>query len=357
MGLAAAVLHALRPEVAHRAAIAGLRLYPFRGRPEFDTRLRMEVFGLSFPNPLGLAAGFDKSGEAFEALGALGLGFVEVGTLTPRPQAGNPKPRLFRLGADRAIVNRMGFNNDGYAAGLARLDKRRRGGIVGVNVGPNKDSPDRIGDYVRGVETFAPCADYFTINISSPNTPGLRDLHARDEFADLLDRVLAARDRASPHRPVLVKISPDITAAQLDDVHDLSLDRRIDGLIVSNTSIGRPPSLQSPQARETGGLSGRPIFELSTRLLARTFLRCGGALPIIGVGGVEDAASALVKFEAGASLVQVYTGFIYRGPALIGEILRGLGAEVERRGAPSLGALVGSRAREIAEGAALVTSW
>jgi len=311
---------------------------------------------MTFPNPLGLAAGFDKSAEAVEELGGLGFGFVEVGTLTPKPQAGNPKPRLYRLSRDLAIINRMGFNNDGYAAAAARLAKTRRSGIVGINIGPNKDSSDRIADYVQGVETLSDFANYFVINISSPNTPGLRDLHARDEFAKLVDAVLRARDRAVAWRPILVKISPDVMAAQLHDLLDVALDRRVDGLIVSNTSVARPPGLRSAAAQEAGGLSGRPIFEASTRLLAHCFLRCGGGLPIIGVGGIEDARTALAKIEAGATLLQIYTGFIYRGPSAIGAILQGLGAEVGLRGLPSLQPLVGSRAAEIAHGAAILPS-
>jgi dihydroorotate dehydrogenase len=353
--LATRVLHVLPPETAHRIAIRALRLYPSRRGSESDARLRVEAFGLTFPNPLGLAAGFDKSAEAVDALGTLGFGFVEVGTLTPKPQAGNPKPRLYRLSRDQAIINRMGFNNEGYAA-AARLAGRSRRGIVGVNIGPNKDSPNRVADYVLGVETFSPIADYLAINISSPNTPGLRDLHARDEFAKLIDAVLRARDRATDRRPILVKISPDVAAAQLDDLLDIALDRRVDGLVVSNTSIARPPDLKSAAATETGGLSGRPIFEASTRLLARCFLRCGAALPIVGVGGIEDLRTALIKIEAGATLLQIYTGFIYHGPSVIDEILQGLSAEARRRSLPSLQSLVGSRATEIAGGGALV-SW
>jgi dihydroorotate dehydrogenase len=343
-------------ETAHRAAIHALRLFPPRRRSEDDACLLTEAFGLTFPNPLGLAAGFDKSAEAVEALGKLGFGFVEVGTLTPKPQEGNQRPRLYRLTADRAIVNRMGFNNQGYAAAVGRLAGTQRPGIVGVNIGPNKDSSDRVADYVRGVETFSAFADYFAINISSPNTPGLRDLHARDEFAKLIDALLHARNRAAEQRPILVKISPDVAAAQLDDLLEIALDRRVDGLIVSNTSVARPPGLKSAAAQETGGLSGRPMFEASTRLLARCFLRCRGALSIVGVGGIEDARTALIKIEAGATLLQIYTSFIYRGPSAIDEILEGLGGEVTRRGLPSLQPLVGSRAAEIANGAALMLS-
>ncbi len=241
MKFATWALRALPPETAHRAAIHALPLYPSGRRSKGDARLQTKAFGLTFPNPLGLAAGFDKSAEAVEALGALGFGSVEVGTLTPKPQTGNPKPRLFRLSADRAIINRMGFNNDGYATVSERLRKTGRSGIVGINIGPNKDSPDRIADYVSGVAAFSALADYFAINISSPNTPGLRDLHARDDFARLVDAVLLARDRTREGRPVLVKISPDVSEVQLDDLMGVVIDRRLDGLIVSNTSVARPP--------------------------------------------------------------------------------------------------------------------
>jgi dihydroorotate dehydrogenase len=331
--LAANLLGALPPETAHRAAIRALAAYPFTHRPDADPRLAVDVFGLHFPNPLGLAAGFDKSAEAVDGLARLGFGFVEIGTLTPRPQAGNPKPRLFRLKADGAIVNRMGFNNDGYAAAAARLARAKHTGIVGVNVGPNKDSPDRVADYVAGIETFAAHADYFTINISSPNTPGLRGFHARDELERLLDSVLAARERTKPRRAVLLKISPDLDAEALDSVLSVVLDKRPDGLIVSNTSVGRPESLRSPEAKETGGLSGRPIFALSTQTLARCFLRLGDKIPLVGVGGVEDAATARAKIEAGARLVQIYTGLIYKGPGVAQEILRGLAETPLRTGA------------------------
>jgi dihydroorotate dehydrogenase len=349
--LAASLLSLLAPERAHRTAVRAVAAYPFAARPDCDPRLQVEAFGLTFPNPLGLAAGFDKSAEAVDGLGCLGFGFIEIGTLTPKPQAGNPKPRLFRLQADGAIVNRMGFNNDGYVTATARLARARRRGLIGINIGPNKESPDRIADYIAGIEAFAPYADYFTINISSPNTPGLRNFHARSEFDTLAAGVLAARDRLSPRRPTLVKISPDLDAQALEDVLSISLARRIDGLIVANTSIGRPTTLVSAAAKEAGGLSGRPIFELSTRLVARCYLRCGDALPIIGVGGVENVETALAKIEAGASLVQIYTGFIYRGPGLVSEILSGLSAELTRRKLTSLTECVGARAKEVAAGA------
>ena len=344
--LARPVLARLPPETAHRATIAALKLAPAaRPRPP-DPRLGVRAFGLEFPNPLGIAAGFDKNAEVPRALLALGFGFVEVGTLTPRPQPGNARPRLFRLPADRALVNRFGFNNGGYEAARARLAARRIDGVVGVNLGPNKDAADRLADYALGVKTFAPFASYFAINVSSPNTPGLRDLQRRDALDELVARVVGARDEAAPRRPVLIKIAPDLDLRALDDVVAVCAARGVDGMIVSNTTIARSPSLRDPNAREAGGLSGRPLFAPSTRMLARTFLRCEGAFALIGCGGVDDADSALAKIEAGAALVQLYTGLVYRGPSLIGEILDGLARAVAARGVDDLAALVGTQARE-----------
>ena len=344
--LARPVLWRLPPEIAHRASIAALKFTPLpRPRPP-DPRLATSAFGLEFPNPLGLAAGFDKNAEVVRALLALGFGHVETGTLTPRPQAGNPRPRMFRLKADGALVNRCGFNNQGYEAARARLAASKVEGVVGVNVGPNKDAADRLADFALGVKTFAPFASYLAINVSSPNTPALRDLQRRDALDELAARVVEARDEAAPRRPVLIKIAPDLDLRGLDDVVAVCTARGIDGLIVANTTVARPPSLCDAQAREAGGLSGRPLFAPSTRLLARAFLRCGGALPLIGCGGVEDAETALAKIEAGASLVQIYTGMIYRGPGVIAEILDGLSRALAARGAASLADLVGVGARE-----------
>ena len=305
----------------------------------------VKVMGLEFPNRVGLAAGLDKNGTAIDGLGHLAFGFLEVGTVTPRPQPGNPKPRLFRLPEDRALVNRMGFNNGGYAAALPRIEKPM-GGLFGVNFGPNKDAQDRIADYVAGVRAFAPHADYLTINVSSPNTAGLRDLQRREAFDDLVARVIEARDATTPSRPLLIKIAPDLDLRELDDVVSVALARRADGLIVSNTTVTRPRGLLSARQGETGGLSGRPLFAASTRMLARAYLRLEGALPLIGVGGVEDSATAIAKIAAGASLIQIYTGFIYRGPRVIGEILHGLAGAIAARRLASIGALVGVEARD-----------
>jgi len=343
--LALPLLLKLEPETAHRAAIAALKLAPLAA-PRCDPRLGVAAFGLNLPNPLGMAAGFDKNAEVAQGLLAAGFGFVEVGTLTPKAQPGNPRPRLFRLSDDKALINRLGFNNHGYDAAHARLSGRRANGIVGVNIGANKDAADRIADYVLGVKTFADVADYFTINISSPNTPGLRDLQRRGAFDELVARTIEARDASAIRRPLLVKIAPDVDLAALDDIVAVGRARGIDGMIVSNTTISRPPTLRGAQAKESGGLSGRPLFDLSTRTLARAFLRVEGAFALIGCGGIDSAPAALAKIEAGARLMQIYTALIYRGPALIGEILEGLAKALDERRAARLGDLVGIGARE-----------
>jgi dihydroorotate dehydrogenase len=344
---AARVLKRLPAETAHRAAINALKIAPLAMAPPSDPRLAVEVLGLRFSNPLGLAAGFDKNAEVPGAMLKLGFGFVEVGTLTPRPQEGNPRPRLFRLPEDAAVINRFGFNNEGFERGRARLMRRPLGGatgIIGVNVGPNRDAANRVADYVLGVRTFAPLADYLTINVSSPNTPGLRDLQRREALDELVERVVAARDETEPHRPLLIKIAPDLDARGLEDIVATALTHRIDGLIVSNTTVARPAWLSSKRRVETGGLSGRPLFEPSTRLLAHAYLMTGGAMPLIGCGGIEDAATALAKIEAGANLVQLYTAFALKGIGAIEEILDGLKRAVEARGAARIGELVGAQA-------------
>jgi dihydroorotate dehydrogenase len=348
-GLASSLLRRFDAEHAHALAIAGLKLLPPRSRPSDDPRLRVHAFGLEFQNPVGLAAGFDKNAEAPDAMLGFGFGFVEVGTLTPRPQPGNPRPRVFRLVEDRAVVNRYGFNNDGHARAHARLAARRaRGGIVGVNIGANKDSDDRVADYARGIEAFADVASYFTVNVSSPNTPGLRDLQEKTALDELLAQVLAARERAAQRRPVLLKIAPDLSFAELDDIVGVARARGVDGMIVSNTTLARPSTLRSPGARESGGLSGAPLFEPSTRLLAAAFQRVEGQFPLIGVGGVESPETALAKMEAGAALVQLYSGLVYAGPGLVTRTKRGLLALLEREKI-DLSALVGRRAMQWAQ--------
>jgi dihydroorotate dehydrogenase len=339
----------LDAEDAHRLAIAGLRLMPPLRRPADDPRLAVRAFGLNFPNPIGMAAGFDKNAEAPDALLRLGFGSVEIGSVTPRPQSGNPRPRLFRLEADDGVINRMGFNNDGAAAVLRRLAARvPQGGIVGVNLGANKDSTDRVADYVTLIETFAPVAAYFTVNISSPNTPGLRNLQEAGALDDLLARVTEARRRVSSRAgetPVLLKIAPDLSLGELDDVVQIARRRGIDGMIVGNTTLARPPYLRDhATAQETGGLSGRPLFPLATRMLAETYVRVEGAFPLVGAGGIDSGGAALTKIRAGASLLQLYSALVYKGLGLIAAIKADLVSTLQRTGRQSLGEIVGADA-------------
>jgi dihydroorotate dehydrogenase len=340
------------PEDAHRLAIQGLRLLPpIRPRPD-DPKLAVRAFGLNFPNPIGMAAGFDKSAEAPDGLLRLGFGFVEIGSVTPKPQIGNPRPRLFRLERDEAVINRMGFNNDGAEAVLRRLAGRAHlGGIVGVNVGANKDSADRIADYVKLIEIFAPVASYFTVNVSSPNTPGLRNLQQATALDDLLAKVIEARERARQNAgdsPVLLKIAPDLSLTELDDVVHIARSRRIDGMIVGNTTLVRPSTLrEQTRASEQGGLSGRPLFRLSTRMVAETYVRVEGAFPLIGVGGIDTGGAALTKIRAGASLIQLYSSLIYKGLGLVDDIKTDLGSTLLRTGRDSLSEIVGADAATI----------
>jgi dihydroorotate dehydrogenase len=346
------LLRWLDPEDAHRLAIQGLRLLPpMRPRPD-DPKLGVRAFGLNFPNPVGMAAGFDKSAEVPDALLRLGFGFVEIGSVTPKPQSGNPRPRLFRLERDEAVVNRMGFNNDGAEAVLRRLANRAHlSGIVGVNVGANKDSPDRVADYVQLIETFAPVASYFTVNVSSPNTPGLRNLQQAAALDDLLAKVIEARERVRQNAgdsPVLLKIAPDLTLNELDDVVHIARSRRVDGMIVGNTTITRSSTLREQnRAKEQGGLSGRPLFRLSTRMVAETYVRAEGAFPLIGVGGIDSGGAALTKIRAGASLIQLYSSLIYKGLGLVDDIKRDLASTLLRTGRDSLAEIVGADAPNI----------
>ncbi len=348
VGLALPFLRLLDPEDAHRATIAALKFSPKGAPPPDDPRLAVAAFGLRLPNPVGLAAGFDKDLQVPDALLSLGFGFVEVGTLTPRPQPGNPRPRAFRLTEDRGVVNRYGFNNAGHAPARERLSARRRVGIVGVNVGANKDAQDRVADYVAGVTAFADVASYLTINVSSPNTPGLRDLQAPDALSELLARVIEARDHTLARPPLLLKIAPDLSRAELDGIVRVARARGVDGMIVSNTTLARPKTLRSPLAGESGGLSGAPLFELSTRRLAQTYLRVEGQFPLIGVGGVDGAKAALGKIEAGATLVQLYSALVFDGPGLVARIKSGLLRALEEEPTP-LSARIGRRAAEIAK--------
>jgi dihydroorotate dehydrogenase len=340
------------PEDAHRMAIQGLRLLPPVKPRTDDHKLAVRAFGLNFPNPIGMAAGFDKSAEVPDALLRLGFGFVEIGTVTPKPQGGNPRPRLFRLERDEAVINRMGFNNDGAEIALRRLAARaNHGGIVGVNVGANKDSTDRVADYVKLIETFAPVASYFTVNVSSPNTPGLRNLQQSAALDELLAKVIDARERVRTNAgdsPVLLKIAPDLSLAELDDVVHIARSRRVDGMIVANTTLARPSSLrEQTRAGEQGGLSGRPLFRLSTRMVAETYVRTEGAFPLIGVGGIDSGGAALTKIRAGASLIQLYSSLVYKGLGLVEDIKNDLASTLLRTGRDSLSEIVGADAATI----------
>jgi dihydroorotate dehydrogenase len=310
------LLHAMDAETAHKLTLKSLAL-GLAGKQSVPS-LPVKLFGLEFPSCLGLAPGFDKNAEVPDAMLALGFGFVEIGTVTPKPQSGNPRPRLFRLVKDQGVINRMGFNNDGHDVVLARLEVRRNaGGIVGVNIGANKDSDDRIQDYVLGLQKFSSVASYITVNISSPNTPGLRNLQGREELKRLLDRLNSARKSKTP---MLLKIAPDLSDEDLSDVAALTGGGAVDGVVISNTTLSRP-NLCSPLAQEAGGLSGRPLFDLSTEKLRLFHHMTSGRIPLIGAGGISDAATARAKLEAGASLLQLYSGLVYRGPTLVREIL------------------------------------
>ncbi|MEO2039936.1 MAG: quinone-dependent dihydroorotate dehydrogenase [Martelella sp.] len=328
---------ALDPELAHGLTLKAIRTGLLPGaRHAADKSLASTVAGLALKNPLRVAAGLDKNGEALDGLLKLGFGHAEAGTVTPRPQSGNPKPRLFRLLQDEAVINRMGFNNDGHDALVARLERRRGGpGVIGVNIGANKTSEDRIADYVAGIARFSGFADYLTVNISSPNTPGLRDLQARAELARLLGRVAEAREKAARKVPVFLKIAPDLTEEGLDDVVAEVLKSTLDGVIVSNTTLSRVGLREEKLAGEAGGLSGAPLFERSTALLARMRQRLGPDLALIGVGGVNSGARAVEKIRAGADLVQIYSGMTYEGPQLIEDSLTAIIAAMREAGVSS----------------------
>ncbi|SEB74153.1 dihydroorotate oxidase A [Nitratireductor aquibiodomus] len=349
--IARQALFRMDSERAHNLAIMALKSrMPLARPPQTSKRLKTIVGGMVFPNPLGMAAGFDKNAEAADGLLQLGFGFVECGTVTPKPQEGNPKPRLFRLEEDSALINRMGFNNDGIVAVRERIRSRAgRGGIVGVNIGANKDSTDRIADYEAGVRAFGDIASYLAINISSPNTAGLRSLQDRANLAELLHRVIETRNEVARLRrapiPLFLKIAPDLTDAALADIADEALGKRIDGLIVSNTTLSRA-GVTSRLAHETGGLSGQPLFERSTVILAKMRLLVGPAMPIIGVGGVCSTETALEKIRAGADLVQMYSGLIFGGTCLPGRILEEMSAFAQRENLTSLRQLRDTRVDE-----------
>lgn len=328
-----ALLRTLDPETAHGLAIGGLKHAPLPAPPPDDPILRTSLAGLELPNPIGLAAGLDKNAEALTGLSRLGFGFVEAGSVTPRPQTGNPKPRLFRLSEDRAIINRMGFNNHGLEAFAANLSRRPSGVVVGANLGANKDTEDRAADYVAGLQRLAGLSDYFTVNISSPNTPGLRALQGREALDDLLGRVAEARTTPAP---VFLKIAPDLTPDEIAMIVEAALAHRIDALIVSNTTLDRPSSLRSRDRGEAGGLSGAPLREKAHKALIHAAEAAQGRLPLIAVGGIDSGAEAYRRIRAGASAVQIYSALIYGGPGLVGRIKRDLAARLRADGFASV---------------------
>lgn len=340
------LLFLLDAERAHHLSIVLARMMPLSPPPPPDPMLEQMVAGIRFPNPVGLAAGYDKEGLVAHKMHGLGFGFAELGTLTPLPQAGNPRPRLFRLTEDRAVINRMGFNNGGQAAAAERIAKRRRPGgdsarpIIGINIGANKDAADRIADYATGVTCMAPLADYLTVNISSPNTPGLRALQDRAALDALLGAVMAARAGTREKPPIFLKVAPDLEPADVEDICAACIDHGVDALIVSNTTLARP-ALRSRHAGEAGGLSGAPLHDLSLQRL-RDFRRLLGArLPLIGVGGIATAEQAYARIRAGASLIQLYSALVYEGPSLPCRITGGLKALMARDGVASIRDLVG----------------
>ncbi len=340
--IAAPFLRRLDPETAHRLTIAGLRILPARRARVVDPpSLKTCVLDRDFPNPVGLAAGFDKHAEVPDAMLALGFGFVEVGSVTPRPQPGNARPRVFRLDEDRAVINRYGFNSEGLAAVADRLRARmRRSGIIGVNLGANKESDDPFADYVEGIEELEGLAAYFVVNVSSPNTPGLRSLQARASLEALLGRVLRVRSDESQRTPLFVKIAPDLSQEEYGEVADVVLSHGVDGLIISNTTVDRPPLLGAHR-KESGGLSGVPLFEPSTRLLSEMYRLTEGRLVLIGAGGIASGRDAYEKIKSGASLVQIYTALVFEGPRLIDKIKRELAELLSADGYDNVSQAVG----------------
>jgi len=347
--LARPALFALSPERAHALSIQGLRsgIVP-SVRLKDDPRLRVSLGGLEFPNPVGLAAGYDKNAEVPDAVLGLGFGFAEVGTITPRAQSGNPKPRVFRLPLDKGMINRLGFNNEGHSAALARLKSRANlDGIVGVNIGANKDTNEFVEDYEIGIDTFYDVATYFTANISSPNTPGLRNLQAGEALEVLLkrvfDKVNANTERTGKRVPVFLKIAPDLESAEMDEIAGVVKASSLSALIVSNTTLDRDTLTEKRHAQEAGGLSGKPLFEKSTRVLAEMYSRLGNSLPLIGVGGIGSAQDAITKIEAGAHLVQLYTCMVYAGPCLPSNIVRGMSKYMDEQNITNISELVGRK--------------
>jgi len=348
------LLRAVPPETAHGLAVRALKSGLAPGRREADDPiLATSVWGIEFSNPVGLAAGFDKDAEVMGPMLALGFGLVEAGTVTPRPQPGNPRPRLFRLDEDSAVINRFGFNSQGLAPFVERLKRWRAGGhrgFVGANVGKNRDTRDAAADYVAGIEAVSGFADYLVCNVSSPNTPGLRSLQARAPIADLLRRVMDARRRGAPEAerlpPLLAKVGPDLDEGEMRDIAEVALESGVDGLIVGNTTLARPAGLRSRHAEETGGLSGRPLLSPSTACLARMYRLTAGQLPIIGCGGIASGADAYAKIRSGASLVQLYSALVFHGPGLVASIKRELAARLRADGFRSVAEAVGADHRQ-----------
>jgi len=344
-------LRSLDPETAHEATLLGLRsgaASAMFGQSTPDPAcLNVSLFGLHFPNPVGLAAGFDKNALVPDVILRLGFGFTEAGTVTPKPQLGNPRPRVFRLNEEQGLINRLGFNNKGLECFAPRMIRRfGMPGIVGANIGANKDSEDRVQDYVTGLQVLLGHADYFTINVSSPNTPGLRGLQDKQELSNLIGQLKSTRDEIEPtgrQTPLLLKIAPDVSDGELEDIIEVVMEAEIDGLIISNTTIGERDGLTGPHAGETGGLSGAPLFALSTERLKRAFQLTGGKLPLVGVGGIASGREAYEKILAGASLVQLYTALIYQGPGLVKRIKRDLAQCLASDGFESITAAVGAK--------------
>jgi dihydroorotate dehydrogenase len=335
-----ALLRTLDPETAHGLAIGALKHAPLPASPPDDPILATTLAGLRLTNPIGLAAGLDKNAEALAGLSHLGFGFLEAGSVTPRAQPGNPRPRLFRLSQDRAIINRMGFNNAGLEAFAGHLQYRPKGVVVGANLGANKDTEDRAADYVAGLRQLAGLSDYFTVNISSPNTPGLRALQGREALDDLLGRVAEARTTAAP---VFLKIAPDLTPAEIAMIVEAALAHRIDALIVSNTTLDRPTSLTSPDRAEVGGLSGAPLREKAHKALIHAAEAAAGRLPLIAVGGIDSGAEAYRRIRAGACAIQVYSALIYDGVGLVGRIKRDLASRLRADGFTSVAEAAANR--------------
>ena len=340
--LAAHALQVFAAEDAHRLTILGLKSGLGPRAASEDAALATEVAGLSLPNPVGLAPGFDKNAEVAGAMLAAGFGFVECGTVTPRPQAGNPRPRLFRLTEDDAVINRMGFNNVGLERFAANIARPRRG-VVGANIGANKDSDDRIGDYVAGLTRLWGLADYFTVNVSSPNTPGLRALQSGDALAELLGRLAEARAALAGHAPVLLKVAPDLDDAGIEAIAEAVASAGFDGVVVGNTTLSRPDALKSGHRAEAGGLSGAPLMDLSTRVLGQFHAAARGRFALIGAGGIGSGADAYAKIRAGAAAVQLYSALVFKGPSLVMAIRRDLAARLRADGFATLAEAVGAR--------------